>query len=251
MEIVSPRFLICSYSILYRLVSFVANVTRENVLRMIMFFLFIWSENQSIWFCFWHDLTPNYFVLNIQFFLFFIPYFCIINDAANEVYNLSFHWTVSRSMADSWIWWGIPYQIEARIGRGGYLGVLPLATTETGGVYPAVPAWGGTGGNSPVLLQKEGYSHVQLSASERCCSTQGLHTQQIPRHALEGPLHHRESDKENGYRHQRMDEAAWDCRWWSQLEHHRQDPTEEKGGVLRLRKTFKQEIFSSSQKTCK
>ena len=23
---------------------------------------------------------------------------------------------------------------------------------------------------------------------------------------------HRESDKENGYRHQRMDEAAWDCR---------------------------------------
>ena len=69
-----------------------------------------------------------------------------------------------------------------------------------------------TGGNSSSLLQKEGYSHVQLSAGERCCSTQGLHTQQIPCHAVEGPLHQRESDKENGYRHQRMDEAAWDCR---------------------------------------
>ena len=39
MKIVSPRFLICSYSIVYRLVSFVANVTRENVPRMMMFFL--------------------------------------------------------------------------------------------------------------------------------------------------------------------------------------------------------------------
>lgn len=43
-------------------------------------------------------------------------------------------------MADSLVWRGIPYQIEAGIGRGGYLGVLPSATTETGGVYPAVPA---------------------------------------------------------------------------------------------------------------
>lgn len=80
------------------------------------------------------------------------------------------------------------------------------------GYIPQFRAEEGAGGNSPALLQKEGYSHVQLSAGERCCSTQGLHTQQIPRHAVEGPLHHRESDKENGYRHQRMDEAAWDCR---------------------------------------
>lgn len=251
MKIVSPRFLIYSYSTLYRLASFVANVTRENVLRMIMIFLhnLDWKSIDLILFLTWFDaksLCVIYPIFSLFYSLFLYHKWCskwsiqsffplnrisrngwFINLKGNTLSN----WSGDRQRRISW-----SSSFSHKRNRRGI--------SRSSGLRR-------TGGNSSSLLQKEGYSHVQLSAAERCSSTQGLHTQQIPCHAVEGPLHQRESDKENGYRHQRMDEAAWDCRWWSQLEHHRQDPTKEKGGVLRLRKTFKQEIFSSSQKTCK